>query len=177
MSLKPTWALRPLILALSTTTLLMACGGGDSELNLPLPVEPVGVGAADTAPVPAATAFVDTGVTNSRSNPCNVTLATNAILLGAVRMLSHGSPMAVPAELAEFSHVQIFGVPTTLLLAVAFILVVSIMTRSTLHGRRFVAVGANPATARPMRRGLVATLSATDDRQMNPAVRSSCHSA
>ncbi|MDD0816250.1 phosphatase PAP2 family protein [Curvibacter sp. HBC28] len=78
MSLKPTWALRPLILALSTTTLLMACGGGDSELNLPLPVEPVGVGAADTAPVPAATAFVDTGVTNSRSNPCNVTLATNA---------------------------------------------------------------------------------------------------
>jgi ribose transport system permease protein len=80
--------------------------------------------------------------------PIVVTLATNAILLGAVRMLSHGSPMAVPAELAEFSHVQIFGVPTTLLLAVAFILFVSIMTRSTLHGRRFVAVGANPATAR-----------------------------
>lgn len=78
MSLKPTWALRPLILALSTTTLLIACGGGGSELILPLPAEPVGVGAADTAPVPAATAYVDTGATNSRSNPCNVTLATNA---------------------------------------------------------------------------------------------------
>jgi len=78
MSLKPTWALRPLILALSTTTLLMACGGGSSEVSLPLPAEPVGIGAADTAPVPSATAYVDTGATNSRSNPCNVTLATNA---------------------------------------------------------------------------------------------------
>jgi autotransporter-associated beta strand protein len=78
MSLKPTWALRPLILALSTTTLLVACGGGGSEVSLPLPAEPVGIGAADTAPVPSATAYVDTGATNSRSNPCNVTLTTNA---------------------------------------------------------------------------------------------------
>lgn len=78
MSLKPTWALRPLILALSTTTLLVACGGGGSEVSLPLPAEPVGIGAADTAPVPSATAYADTGATNSRSNPCNVTLSTNA---------------------------------------------------------------------------------------------------
>lgn len=78
MNLHPNWALRPLILALSTSTLLIACGGGSSELSLPLPAEPVGVGAADTAPVPTATAYVDTGATNSRSNPCNVTLATNA---------------------------------------------------------------------------------------------------
>lgn len=80
--------------------------------------------------------------------PIVVTLASNAILLGAVRMLSHGSPMAVPQALADFSHVQVLGLPTTLVLAVAFILFVSIMTRSTLYGRRFVAVGANPATAR-----------------------------
>lgn len=80
--------------------------------------------------------------------PNLVTLATTAILLGAVRMLSHGSPMAVPADLAAFSHVQIFGVPTTLVLAVGFILFINVMTRSTLHGRRFVAVGANPGTAR-----------------------------
>lgn len=78
MSLNPTWALRPLILTLFTTTLLVACGGGGSELSLPLPAEPVGVGGADTAPIPTAAAYVDTGVTNTRSNPCNVTLATNA---------------------------------------------------------------------------------------------------
>lgn len=80
--------------------------------------------------------------------PIVVTLATNAILLGAVRMLSHGSPMAVSAELAAFSHIRVFGIPTTLFLAVAFIVLVSVITRSTLHGRRFVAVGANPAAAR-----------------------------
>lgn len=80
--------------------------------------------------------------------PIVVTLATNAIILGAVRMLSGGSFMAVPAELAAFSHTKILGIPTTLALAVTFIAFVSVMTRSTLHGRRFVAVGANPATAR-----------------------------
>lgn len=80
--------------------------------------------------------------------PIVTTLAVNAVLIGAVRMLSHGSPMAVPEALASFSHVQIAGVPTTLILAVGFIIVLSVLTRSTLHGRRFVAVGANPATAR-----------------------------
>jgi ribose transport system permease protein len=80
--------------------------------------------------------------------PIVVTLATNAILLGAVRAISAGSPMAAPQELADFSHFRILGIPMTLLLAVAFILFVSVMTKSTLHGRRFVAVGANPATAR-----------------------------
>ena len=80
--------------------------------------------------------------------PIVTTLAVNAVLIGAVRMLSHGSPMAVPEALATFSHVQIAGVPTTLILAVGFIIAISVLTRSTLHGRRFVAVGANPATAR-----------------------------
>lgn len=80
--------------------------------------------------------------------PIVVTLATNAILLGAVRTLSGGSPMAAPQALADFSHIHALGVPMILLLAVGFILFVSVMTRSTIYGRRFVAVGANPATAR-----------------------------
>lgn len=80
--------------------------------------------------------------------PIVVTLATNAILLGAVRTLSGGSPMAAPQALADFSHIHVFGVPMILVLAVGFILFVSVMTRSTIYGRRFVAVGANPATAR-----------------------------
>lgn len=80
--------------------------------------------------------------------PIVTTLAINAVLVGLARMLSHGSPMAVPEALARFSHVEVAGVPTTLILAVGFILAISVLTRSTLHGRRFVAVGANPATAR-----------------------------
>ena len=79
--------------------------------------------------------------------PIVVTLATNAILLGAVRAVSGGSPMTAPAELAIFSHAKLLGVPMTLVLAVAFILVISLVTRRTIAGRRFVAVGQNPAAA------------------------------
>lgn len=79
--------------------------------------------------------------------PIVVTLATNAILLGAVRTVSGGSPMTAPAQLAEFSHSKLFGVPMTLVLALAFIIVISVVTKRTVAGRRFVAVGANPAAA------------------------------
>jgi ribose transport system permease protein len=79
--------------------------------------------------------------------PIVVTLATNAILMGAVRAVSGGSPMTAPAELAEFSHSKLFGVPMTLLLALLFIIVISIVTKRSIAGRRFVAVGQNPAAA------------------------------
>lgn len=79
--------------------------------------------------------------------PIVATLATNAILLGAVQTLSGGSPMSVPPWLATFSHFSVFRVPTTIILALAFIALVSIVTQRTLGGRRFVAVGANPAAA------------------------------
>lgn len=79
--------------------------------------------------------------------PIVVTLATNAVLMGAVRAVSGGSPMTAPAELANFSHSTLFGVPMTLVLALLFIIVISMVTKRTIAGRRFVAVGANPAAA------------------------------
>ncbi len=79
--------------------------------------------------------------------PIVTTLATNAILMGAVRAVSGGTPMTAPAELAEFSHSKFLGVPMTLVLALLFIIVISIVTKRTIPGRRFVAVGANPAAA------------------------------
>jgi ribose transport system permease protein len=79
--------------------------------------------------------------------PIVATLATNAIMLGAIRQISKGSPITVPQFLDDFSHIRFFGLPLTLGLALLFIILVSVMTRSTVMGRRFVAVGANPATA------------------------------
>lgn len=79
--------------------------------------------------------------------PIVVTLATNAILMGGVRAVSGGSPMTAPAALAKFSHSTLLGVPMTLILAVLFIVIISIVTKRTVAGRRFVAVGANPAAA------------------------------
>lgn len=79
--------------------------------------------------------------------PIVVTLATNAILMGAVRAVSGGSPMTAPQDLAQFSHSTVLGVPMTLILALVFIIVISLITKRTIAGRRFVAVGQNPAAA------------------------------
>ncbi|MGO4317854.1 ABC transporter permease [Agrobacterium sp. MCAB5] len=89
------------------------------------------------------------GILVSRVNitPIVVTLATNAILLGAIRTLSGGSPMAAPQELAAFSHQTVLGIPMTLVLALLFIAFISFATKRSTFGRRFVAVGANPAAA------------------------------
>lgn len=89
------------------------------------------------------------GLLVSRVNitPIVVTLATNAILLGAIRTISGGSPMSAPGALATFSHQTLFGIPMTVILALLFIVFISFATRRTVFGRRFVAVGANPAAA------------------------------
>ncbi|WP_137929684.1 ABC transporter permease, partial [Mesorhizobium comanense] len=79
--------------------------------------------------------------------PIVATLATNAILFGAVRTVSGGSYLTAPDGLAAFSHSTLFGVPMTVLLALLFIIVISVVTKRTASGRRFVAVGANPAAA------------------------------
>jgi ribose transport system permease protein len=79
--------------------------------------------------------------------PIVATLATNAIMLGAIRQISRGSPITVPQYLDDFSHIRFGGLPLTLGLALLFVILVSVMTRSTVMGRRFVAVGANPVTA------------------------------
>ncbi|WP_197716878.1 ABC transporter permease [Mesorhizobium sp. DCY119] len=79
--------------------------------------------------------------------PIVATLATNAILLGAVRTVSGGSYLTAPEGLAAFSHSSLFGIPMTVVLALLFIIVISVVTKRTIAGRRFVAVGANPAAA------------------------------
>lgn len=79
--------------------------------------------------------------------PIVTTLATNAILMGAVRAVSGGVPMKAPLDLEAFSHSEILGIPMTLILALLFIVVISVATKRSIAGRRFVAVGANPAAA------------------------------
>ncbi|MET0268311.1 MAG: phosphatase PAP2 family protein [Duganella sp.] len=74
---------RPLILALSIAVALSACGGSSND-QLVIPAAPADQGAADTAPVPTVTAFVDTIATNQRGDARYATLATNA----GVRVLS-----------------------------------------------------------------------------------------
>jgi len=80
------FALRPLCLALSTTLLLSACGGGgsDGDNTTPgytVPDAPKGLGTTDTAPVADETTvlpFVNNAFTNQRGDARYATLATNA---------------------------------------------------------------------------------------------------
>ncbi|MCE4554480.1 acid phosphatase [Roseateles cellulosilyticus] len=71
---------RLLVLLLASALGLAACGSDDGydDSITAVPAEPAGAGSADTAPLPSAVAYVDTGATNQRNNPCQVTLETNA---------------------------------------------------------------------------------------------------
>lgn len=86
-------------------------------------------------------------VTRLSITPIVTTLAMGAVLTGLVRQISRGTPIAAPVPLKEFATQRIAGLPYSLLLAVLFIIVVAVITRRTIHGRRFVAVGVNPETA------------------------------
>jgi ribose transport system permease protein len=80
--------------------------------------------------------------------PIVATLATNALLLGAIQTLSGGSPMTVPKALEDFSHERLFGVPYTLFLSLVFVAFAAFVSTRTLIGRQFIAVGANQRSAR-----------------------------
>jgi ribose transport system permease protein len=79
--------------------------------------------------------------------PLVATLAVNALLIGGVRTLTGNVPISVPEDMQIVSHAHILGVPSSVVFALVFVLVVWVVTRKTALGRRFVAVGVNPKTA------------------------------
>ena len=88
-----------LSLTLGALLVLSACGGssnsGNADAALVVPAAPADQGAAETAPVPAVTAFVDTVATNERGDARYATLSTNA----GVRVL--GGMLAIWKPLTE----------------------------------------------------------------------------
>jgi ribose transport system permease protein len=80
--------------------------------------------------------------------PLVATLGVNALLLGVIFQITSGaSTSAAPPGLASFSLDKTLGIPNALLIAIVSILIVAGIIRSTVVGRRFVAVGASPAAA------------------------------
>ncbi|PLK47101.1 phosphatase PAP2 family protein [Uliginosibacterium sp. TH139] len=103
-------------LAVLTALGLVACGGGSnssestvaasssssatstssSAAALVIPTEPVGLGVVETADAPSGVqAYIDTGASNQRNNPCQVTLDTNA----GVRVLKGFLDLWTPSSL------------------------------------------------------------------------------
>lgn len=79
--------------------------------------------------------------------PIVATLASNAVFLGLVRMISNDMVAVSPPGLSTFSHETVLGIPSTVLLTVFFILVVTVVMKTTRLGRYFVVVGAAPKAA------------------------------
>lgn len=85
-----------------------------------------------------------------RITPIIATLAVNALAFGAVATYASSAPKQSPPALAGFAIGRTLGIPNTVTIAVLVVLVaVVVQTRMTV-GRRFVAIGDNPATARAM---------------------------
>lgn len=85
-----------------------------------------------------------------RITPIIATLAVNALTFGAVATYASSAPKQSPPALASFAISRTLGIPNTLIIALVVLLIaVIVQTRMTV-GRRFVAIGDNPATARAM---------------------------
>jgi ribose transport system permease protein len=80
--------------------------------------------------------------------PIVVTLGTNAVLLGVVRAYSGGVPASAAPRLSSAALDETLGIPHTVLVAVLVAATVSAVLHRTVAGRRFVAVGIAPHSAR-----------------------------
>jgi ribose transport system permease protein len=79
--------------------------------------------------------------------PFVATLGVNAILLGFVQWYSGGSPTGAPGALNQWALATTGGLPNTVVLTVILIALAQAALLWTVGGRRFEAVGANPAAA------------------------------
>jgi len=88
---------RLLVVLLASALALAACNNddGDDDRVTAIPAEPAGLGSAEAAPLPTTVAYVDTGASNQRNNPCQVALETNA----GVRVLQGFLEVWTPSSL------------------------------------------------------------------------------
>jgi ribose transport system permease protein len=82
-----------------------------------------------------------------RLNAIVATIGMNALLYGAVFAVSGGVPRITSPLMAQIAGGKTLGIPHSVLFAVAIMLIVSFVLKKTVIGRRFEAIGANPAAA------------------------------
>jgi len=82
-----------------------------------------------------------------RLNAIIATIGTNALLYGMVFAVSGGVPSITTNLLGEIAGGETLGLPNSVYFAVAALLLVSFVLKKTVVGRRFEAIGANPAAA------------------------------
>jgi ribose transport system permease protein len=131
----------PGMILLSTVILTQYADGSNSRLPVAILLV---VLACVASGVTSGLAITQFGIT-----PLVATLGVNALLLGTVYQLTSGQATASsPGALASFTAHKTFGIPNSALVAAIVVIVVAALIRTTVPGRRFVAVGASPAAAR-----------------------------
>jgi ribose transport system permease protein len=81
-------------------------------------------------------------------NAIIATLGTNALLFAVVIGISGGSPTTTTRLLQSIAGGLTFGIPNSVFFAVGAFLVLTLLLKKTVAGRRFEAIGANPVAAR-----------------------------
>lgn len=83
-----------------------------------------------------------------RLNAIVATIGMNALLFGAVFVISGGVPRITTDLLATIAAGRTFGIGHSVYIALAIMLLVAFVLKRTVAGRRFEAIGANPLAAR-----------------------------
>lgn len=83
-------------------------------------------------------------------NAIIATLGTNALFFGAILGVSGGTPRGTTRALARAMGGLTFGIPNSVYIAIAVLVVVSLLVKKTVAGRRFEAVGASAPAARAL---------------------------
>jgi ribose transport system permease protein len=87
-------------------------------------------------------------ITQFGITPLVATLGVNALLTGVVLDITSGAATAsATSGLARFSLEKTAGIPNTVIIAAVAIVALAALMRTTVLGRRFLAVGTNPAVA------------------------------
>jgi ribose transport system permease protein len=81
-------------------------------------------------------------------NPIIATLGTNALLYGVNLGISGGRPTITTTALQNVMTDSVLGIPFSVFFALAALVLVTVLVRRTVPGRRFEFIGANPRAAR-----------------------------
>ncbi|HXR13044.1 MAG TPA: ABC transporter permease [Solirubrobacteraceae bacterium] len=122
------------------TTVIITQHAGGSNAGLPVAILLVVLACAASGVV-SGLAITQFGIT-----PLIATLGVNALLMGTVYQLTSGQATgSSPSTLTSFAAHKTLGVPNTAIVALIAVIVVAVLIRATVPGRRFVAVGASAA--------------------------------
>lgn len=82
-----------------------------------------------------------------RLNAIVATIGVNALLYGAVFAVSGGVPKITTPLMAKIAGGKTLGLPNSVLIALAILILVSFVLKKTVVGRKFEVIGANPQAA------------------------------